>query len=294
MIRLSNGHSFKYVVASGALGFDGLGWWWERPLVWLGIIRPELFTVVLKSLTLRPIKGNLNWWNPLTWFPWSPWSCVRFIPGGAVNKVGLTNPGFYKWLWTTGTFLDFKKYNLVASIFGEEHELVEMARMLDSLDFVAIEVNVSCPNRDHDSQTRTIVNSVKAVCAVTRHPVFVKVSVDQDYCAIARHLYRHAEAISLNSVPWYLFSKKRSPLRILEDKVGSGGGGVSGQPAQDQNWEAVRQLRKLDLLPVIAPSVMNERDVRNVLYHMHAPGVSFGTIHMRAPWRATRIVRNLC
>jgi len=28
-IRLSNGHVLEYVVASGALGFDGKGWPWE-------------------------------------------------------------------------------------------------------------------------------------------------------------------------------------------------------------------------------------------------------------------------
>jgi hypothetical protein len=47
------------MVASGALAFDGKGWPWERPLVWLGLIKPELFTVVIKSLTRNPRRGNL-------------------------------------------------------------------------------------------------------------------------------------------------------------------------------------------------------------------------------------------
>ncbi|HEY4504003.1 MAG TPA: hypothetical protein VJJ28_02755 [Candidatus Paceibacterota bacterium] len=85
MITLANGHKFKYMVASGALAFDGKGWPWERPLVWLGLIKPELFTVVIKSLTRTSRVGNLRWWKP--------WTCVRLIPGGSVNKVGLTNPG---------------------------------------------------------------------------------------------------------------------------------------------------------------------------------------------------------
>ena len=33
MIKLSNNHSFDFVVASGALGFTGKGWWWEKPLL---------------------------------------------------------------------------------------------------------------------------------------------------------------------------------------------------------------------------------------------------------------------
>ncbi len=89
MIALSNDHVFTYMVASGALAFDGKGWPWERPLVWSGLIKPELFTVVIKSLTRNPRPGNLRWWKP--------WTCVRLIPGGAVNKVGLTNPGIEWW-----------------------------------------------------------------------------------------------------------------------------------------------------------------------------------------------------
>jgi len=84
MITLSNGHAFKYMVASGALAFDGKGWLWERPLVWLDLIRPELFTVVIKTLTRNPREGNLRWWKP--------WTCVRLIPGGSVNKWDLQTP----------------------------------------------------------------------------------------------------------------------------------------------------------------------------------------------------------
>ena len=79
MISLSNGHTFEYMIASGALGFDGKGWIWERPLVRLGLIKPELFTVVIKTLTRNPRPGNLRWWKP--------WTCVRLISGGSVNKI---------------------------------------------------------------------------------------------------------------------------------------------------------------------------------------------------------------
>ena len=58
MIILSNGHCVEYVVASGSLAFDGKGWPWERPLVWLGLIKPELFTTFIKSLTLAPRAGT--------------------------------------------------------------------------------------------------------------------------------------------------------------------------------------------------------------------------------------------
>ena len=138
MINLSNGHCIENAVASGALGFDYRGWPWERPLVALGLIKPELFTVFIKTLTLNPRKGNLRWWKP--------WECVALIPGGSVNKVGLTNPGIEWWCRRVAPSINFQKYSIAGSIHGDDKELVEMATILNPFPLVAIEVNRSCPN----------------------------------------------------------------------------------------------------------------------------------------------------
>ncbi len=298
MVKFSNGHCFDYMVASGALGFAGKGWFWERPLVWLGLIKPRLFTVVTKTLSVDPIPGNLNWLNPFTWVPWSPWSCVRFIKGGAVNKVGLTNPGFHWWCRKIGPKVDHKKLALVASIFGTKPELVFMASCLNKFDLVGIEVNPSCPNTGHGfDAVESIVDSVKAVCEVSKHPVIIKLSVAQDYCEIVRQLEGYAEAVSLNSVPFELAFKasngqlrESSPLSRLEKRVGGGGGGVSGKPAQKLNWLAVHQLAvHVHAMPVIAPSIMRFDDLAHVR-KIGAGAVSFGAIHLRTPWKPTAIV----
>lgn len=284
MIGLSNGHAFKYMVASGSLAFDGKGWPWERPLVRQGLIKPELFTIVIKTLTRNPRLGNLRMWKP--------WTCIRLIPGGAVNKVGLTNPGIEAWCRDVGPRLDFQEVPLVGSIFGDERELVEMTEMLNRFDLVGLEVNPSCPNTGYAMQTiETVVKSVKAVRAVSRHPIIVKVSVVQDYLAIACGLESVAEAISINSVPWTIAfpNGERSPLWRLEKKVGGGGGGVSGRPAQRFNWKAVLDLAKQGSLPVIGPSVMEFADMDRVR-ELGARAVSFGTIHLRTPWKPTAFV----
>ena len=284
MITLSNGHAFKYMVASGALAFDGKGWPWERPLVWLGLIKPELFTVVIKSLTRNPRPGNLRWWKP--------WTCVRLIPGGSVNKVGLTNPGVEWWCRKVGPKIDFQKFSTAGSIFGDKKELVEMVVMLNYFDLVALEVNVSCPNTGHAiEQAEMVINSVQAVKRASRHPIIVKVSADQDYLAIARGLVGVAEALSLNSVPWktVFTNGEQTPLRKLEKQVGGGGGGVSGKPAQKHNWAAVEALAKQRSIPVIGPSVMEFEDMEE-LRRIGAKAISFGAIHLRTPWKPTTIV----
>lgn len=281
-IKLSNGYVLEYMVASGALAFDGKGWPWERPLVWMGKIKPGLFTVVLKSLTLHPRPGNFCWWKPWTWLPISPWSCTKLIDGGAVNKVGLTNKGFNWWWMKVAPKIDFSRYTIIVSLFGTTEELVAMAKVLNQLDLVAIEINPSCPNSGHGMpDADEVIASVKAVKAVSRHPIIIKISVAQAYEKIAGGLKGIAEAISFNTVPWEVaFPSQRSPLWRLEKKVGGGGGGVSGKPAQSYNWKAAKTLFHQGALPVICPDIMEYRNLAWARDPLGASAVSFGTIHL--------------
>ena len=284
MITLSNGHKINHVAASGALAFDGRGWFWEWPLVWLGSMQPQLFTVVLKSLTRYPRVGNLKMWKPL--------ECIRPIRGGAVNKVGLTNPGIEYWCEKIAPTIDFENNSIIGSIFGNKQELEEMAEMFNHFAFVALEVNPSCPNSGDCLDTAdTVINMVKAVKAISDHPIIVKVSVDQDYLAIAEGLVGIVEAISINSVPWKTAfpNGEISPLWKLEERVGGGGGGVSGKPAQKLNWKAVGELSKQGLIPVIAPSIMEFEDLE-IVRNLGAQATSFGAIFLLTPWKSTSIV----
>lgn len=273
------------MVASGALAFDGKGWPWERPLVWTGLIKPELFTIVLKTLTLEPRRGNLRWWKP--------WDCVRLIPGGSVNKVGLTNPGIQHWNARVAPKIDYSRLNVVASIYGNQEELVDMTHMLNVLPLKAIELNPSCPNTGEGNKfrnTKNIIDAVHAVKRASRHPVLVKVSYDQDYVGIAQGTEGVAEAISINSVPWAsVFPGSESPLWRLEKRVKGGGGGVSGIPAQPYNWEVIKRLAMHAHQPVIGCSIMRYEDIRKVK-DLGAEAISFGAIHLRTPWAPTRFV----
>lgn len=277
MIKLSNEHSFTYMVASGALAFDGKGWPWEKPLVWFGLIDPRLFTVVCKTVTLEPRNGNLRWWKPT--------QCVKTIPGGVVNKVGLTNPGFDWWCRKIGEKANRKKQPLVASVWGKPKEVGIMLQAMNNFDLVAVEVNDSCPNTGDDlDNTQASIDLGLLACATSTHPVIHKVSVTQDYVSIIRGLSKAIEAVSINSVPWELafpsFPTKKSPLTSL-----GGGGGVSGRPAQEKNWEAVSSLSfNVPEVPVIGPSIMEYEDLGK-LKGLGASAYSFGAIHLPDhPW----------
>ncbi|MDO8494248.1 MAG: hypothetical protein Q7S68_02815 [Deltaproteobacteria bacterium] len=301
MITLSNGHSFQFMAASGALAFDGRGWPWEWPLRWIGLIKPECFTIVGKSLTLKPRQGNLRWSNPF--------SCVRLLKNGTVNAIGLTNPGIDWWIKEVYLRLTKTNINFIVSIAGESlEEYVEMTirlREAGPASFGAhaplrvasvpklspaflkgIEINASCPNSPSElhNNTQAVIETVRAVTAKTNLPLLLKLSCTHDYVAIAKALEGVVEAISINSVPWgTIYPNTKSPLANL------GGGGVSGKLAQEKNWKMVSALAAQTKIPVIGPSVWEYEDIQK-LFNLGARAVSFGAIFLRYPWRPTRFV----
>ena len=279
MIRLSNGHDFEYMTASGALGFDGKGWPWEQPWRWIGLLDPTLFTSVTKTLTLRPTEGNLRWYNPFR--------CLRLVRGGVVNAVGLSNPGIDWWCRKIGPSVNSTKIPLVASIFGEPEELAEMVRILNDFDLVGLEINASCPNTETCilQDTARVIASCEAIKTNSRLPLILKVSVTHDISQIVKEVENLVEAISINSVPWAVaFLKCRSPLEIL------GGGGVSGKVAQPFTWSLVKKLAELTTIPVIGPGVWDFDDLTKVR-SLDAKAVSFGSVFMCYPWRPTLYVQ---
>lgn len=58
MLTLPNGKTIDFLCSSGALGFTGDGYWWEKPFFWLKWIRPEELTIITKTLTYLPRKDN--------------------------------------------------------------------------------------------------------------------------------------------------------------------------------------------------------------------------------------------
>lgn len=280
MIELSNGHTFEYMAASGALAFDGKGWPWERPLKWSGLLDPSLFTVVIKTLTFTPRKGNLRWYNPL--------GCIGFLHEGTVNAVDLTNPGIDWWCKKVGPQVKRSRISLVGSILSDDRgKLVVMASLLSRFSLVGLEINASCPNIEHDTaqNAEQVIEVCKAVKLQTDLPIILKLSVMDNVGAIVPQLEGVIEAISINSVPWvHVFPHTISPLQHL------GGGGVSGKIAQPYTWKLVEKLVGLTSIPVIGPSIWEFDDIE-VLRRLGAKAISFGSIFLRYPWRPTLFVR---
>lgn len=282
MITLSNGHKFEFCCASGALGYDGEGWWFEQPWKWMGLIDPSAFTIITKTLTYFPRKGNLNMWRP--------WQCVRMGLGYVVNAVGLTNPG-YQW-WINGPYHHVKEkgYNVIVSLMPESlQEAKDMATDLNPLDIAGVELNVSCPNVKHDSTEDWVCGMVEHFCKYTNHPVILKLSYNQPFVEICKRLDRKVAAFDLiNSVPWkMIYPYDKSPLHKL------GGGGVSGTAIRVLSTIALLKVKKWVDTPVISGGGITSYREAALRFKLGADAVSFGTVFMKTPWRPNKIIRDL-
>jgi dihydroorotate dehydrogenase len=278
MIKLSNGHEFNFMAPSGTFAYDGKGWFWEKTLIATGLINPKQFTVVTKTLTMEPRKGNLHWYKP--------WDCMRFIPDGVVNAVGLANPGISWWCQKIGPQVDSSILPIIGSIQGEPHEIRGMAIMLNPCGLVGLEINVSCPNADDGilEDPEKIITSCKTVAYNSRYPIILKLSVVHDIETIVPAVQDYVQAFSINSVPWNIaFPGQESPLVHL------GGGGVSGKAAQKANWELVRRISQLTSVPIIAPDIWEYKDIHQAMM-CGAKACSFGSLFLRHPLRPSQIL----
>jgi dihydroorotate dehydrogenase len=202
-------------------------------LRWAGLLNPHDFTIVVKTLTLRPRVGNLRWY--------APWRCVRLIRGGTVNAVGLTNPGIDWWIRACYPRMRRMGLQTIVSVYPESVEEAQaFAQKLRGLQIAGVELNASCPNVAHcEADTVQHVQAIAYSLREAGHPLIVKVGYDQPYVAIAQAVEGIADAVhAINAVPWRLvFGERPSPLARL------GGGGVSGEPIRPFVREAVQQLR---------------------------------------------------
>ncbi len=289
MIKLSNGYEFQYTCASGALGWRGEGWWWEAPLQWMGLLKPEKFTIITKTLTRVRRKGNLNLLHP--------WTCVRLIPGGAVNAVGLTNPGIDWWLQHC---LPKLEYHTILSIAPETtYEAEEMAysltRAIERYStgglVKAIELNVSCPNV-HQEESVAKVGSLVGICqSWCPLPIIVKLAYQNPYLAICEELADQVAAFNLiNTVPWnIIYPDKRSPL----DKYGLLGG-VSGTPIAARAVEVLRKVKAAGIkTPIISGGGIDSFEEAYSRFYYGASAVSFGTMFLRSPWAPNQVIKEL-
>lgn len=297
--------------ASGARSFFGGGYWfhsWVPGLNWKGS------TFVAKTTTLHARDGNMPLsrfqLRPLSLFP----SCIRVWPwkGHALNAVGLSGPGALPLLVMGGWQALEKPFQLsfmsVAATREERlQEAEEFAKLLhehrdDFASRFALQINLSCPNTQHDPSDLESEAGEMLACFRTLLPwlpLIIKVNALFPPVVAAA---LDADAICCtNAIPWGKLGHM-IPWDILFDSHGGdgpisplwdlGGGGLSGAPLLPIAAEWIGRLRAVGYEGHIngCGGILKPDDV-DVLVKAGANSVSLGTIAMLRGWRIQKTIR---
>jgi dihydroorotate dehydrogenase (NAD+) catalytic subunit len=171
-----------------------------------------------------------------------------------VNAVGLPNPGAKKFSQELA-FLRGKSLPLIVSIFGgDEEEFRGVAHALDGNDFMAYELNLSCPHvagvgTEVGHRPEVVSRVVRAVKSMTHRPVFAKLSPNTERLLEVAEAAVDAGADGLTAI---------NTVRALSIDVESGKpalsnryGGLSGGAIRPIALRCVYELREKFDVPIM-------------------------------------------
>jgi dihydroorotate dehydrogenase (NAD+) catalytic subunit len=231
---------------------------------------------------------------------------VAEFDGGMINAVGLANPGVeavrrehLPWLAT-----ELPRVRKIANVVGfavEEFSGV-VERLDDAVNTEAVgaldayELNVSCPNvkaggLEFGADPAALAEVVRRTRAVTRRPLFVKLSPTLPDIArsAAIAVDAGADALTLvNTIPGLVIDVKRRRAAL-----GFGTGGVSGTALLPVGVLATWKVRQAVSVPLLGiGGVSSAADALQYLV-AGASLVGIGTAMLRDPGAPERVVRDL-
>lgn len=176
------------------------------------------------------------------------------VEGGMVNAAGLPNPGAEKFSEELGA-INGKGLPVFVSIFGgDERQFGKVASILDPNDFIAFELNLSCPHvagvgTEIGHYPEEVSKVVKAVKATTKKPVFAKLSPNTDRLVeVARAaLDEGADGLTaVNTVRAFpIDAETGTPM------LSNGFGGLSGGAIRPIALRCVYELREEFDVPIM-------------------------------------------
>lgn len=243
--------------------------------------------LVTKAVSIEPRVGNAA-------------PRVAEFEGGMLNAVGLANPGVdavkrddLPWLAA-----HVHRARVIVNVVGSRTEdFAEVVRRLDDSEIVsAFELNVSCPNVraggiEFCSDSASLAAVVGAARAVTRRPIFVKLSPVLPNIGAAALTASDAGADGItviNTIPGLAID-----IQSRRPRIGFGSGGASGPGLRPVGVLATHRVRQVVKLPIIG--VGGVASASDALEYIIAGAslVAIGTANLRDPRTAERIVSEL-
>ena len=239
-----------------------------------------------KGTTREPRFGN-------------PTPRIAECPSGMLNAVGLQNPGVDHVI--AHELPELRKIfhkPVMANISGFSiDEYVEVAEKLDKEEGIGwLEVNISCPNvhgggMSFGTDPKAAGEVTKAVRAVTRHPIIIKLSPNvTDIVSIARACEDNgADSVSLINT----LMGMRLNLRTRKPIITNITGGYSGPAVFPVAVRMVYQVSKAVNIPVVGlGGISTARDVIEMMM-AGATAVQVGAANLVDPFACKQIIEDL-
>ncbi|MFH1482415.1 MAG: hypothetical protein ABIE46_02770 [Patescibacteria group bacterium] len=310
MIALRGTNFGPVFTASGTLNFFGQGWPYHQYYKLIPGFDFSGSTMIAKTTTMDNRPGNMpldKSFQPKEFRP----KCiyVDFVKGIVLNSVGLSGPGVEK-LLQTGCWQEinesfFISFMAVGSTKDERmNELKRFCQLIASTNNfkakVGLEINISCPNTQHNPnhliiEAAEMVNIADAILKTI--PLVIKISVLIDPLTVKQIIAETpCDAIDVsNTIPWGqlpgsidwadLFGSMTSPIHMF------GGGGLSGKPLLSLVADWIEKARQCGIkIPIIGGGgILCQNDV-DVIKCSGANAISIGTAAILRPWRVQGII----
>lgn len=299
----------KIWVASGAQGFFGEGYEFHNHLALVGLEpRFKGMTFTAKTATWPLNHGNMPLQEDFTPRDFHP-DCiqVQWLRRNNLNAVGLSNPGFTRLLGTKRWqrmldpfFLSFMPIAKTREARLEETRSFVAALKAELPNFLApvgLQINLSCPNTEHDP--RELLKEAYDILAIARIlgiPIVIKLNalvVVEAARELSESPYCDAILVSNaipfgqlpDSIPWKKIYGEKSPLSHY------GGGGYTGKHLLPIVVDWIRRARKCGITkPINGGGGIHSLSDAVEVFAAGADGISLGSIAIHRSWRLAKIV----
>ena len=246
----------------------------------------ELGGIVTKSLSIKPRDGN-------------PTPRVVEISGcGMLNSIGLQNPGIEYFVKNELPFLKEQNATVVLNIVGET--LDEYTQAVDciknSSEFVAVELNLSCPNveggLDFSQDPKKAFTVVSEIKKITKIPVWAKLSPNiTDITQIVKAcIDAGSDGIVLINTVLGLAINKWTKKPMLPRGVGGYSGPAIKPIALRMVWETHKKFPKV---PIVGIGGIHTTDDAIEFFLCGASCIQVGTANFINPKASIEIIAGL-
>ncbi len=229
----------------------------------------------------------------------NPQPRIAEMTGGMLNAVGLQNPGIDAVIANeVPNIAKLFQGPIIANVGGfSMEEYAENCRKLNEIDQVSIlEVNISCPNvhaggKNFGCDPRAAAEVTKAVKAVTKKPVFMKLTPNvTDIAEIARAC-ADAGADGLCLINTLL--GMRIDLKSRKPVIANRTGGVSGPAVFPVALRMVWDVYEAVDIPIIGCGGVSSAEDAAEMMLAGASAVEVGAANLKDPYACKTIVESL-